>query len=493
MPSINIQTSQGTKTINFTGNPPTPQDIDQISQQNGWQSAQQSGGPPSPSPSPTTTQPPSVTTGIGQELVGGLKGAVNTAQGLSNLGQQALGQTVGRAVNFAMGKGNTPAPVAASPLPKAASTPSNTFQKVGFGAEQVGEFLAPGGAEEDAAKATGKVLEEAPKIVQTAAKLGTKALTSAATMAGLTSAQEGSTKDIKQSATIGGALSLLSAPIQKLIEKVPETAWGSILKRTPAVVVKNPDLEADAAKTGLVGMTRQSILDKAGSEITNIETSLDSIIKQAKGDISTSKLSEYVKPLRDAYSRIPGEEGSVKAIDGVLESLQNKGEKISVQDAQQLKKDIYQHIAKSYGKGLMEISPITEAQKQIARGLKTEIQNIVPEIKGLNEKWAVYNGIQEAIDKTLARQTGKGVAGTGVGLYDLLTAGIGESAFGPVGGLLGGAASKAVASPAVLSGVSKLVTYFNDLPPTSKMMFYNGLKGIISQGVKQLSTSTSPK
>lgn len=431
---------------------------------------------------------------MGNVGMGILKGTAKTITGGESLIQGGL-NAVTQPLEKLTNQGYSQQTATANQVFGPALTDKGTAQKVGDVAAQIGQFFIPGDAEEDAVEGIGKIgkgLGWTDKTID-AAKLGVKALTSAGIMSGISSVQQGSLKGALGQGIVGAGISLLSAPVAALIDKIPETAWSSILKRTPAVVVKDPDLEEEAAKTGLMGVSRQSILDKAGAEITNIEQAIDAIVKDAKGDIPISKIKSYVQPLIDAYNRIPGEESSVKAIQGVLDSLDEKqGETISVQDAQQLKKDIYQHIAKSYGKGLMEISPDTEAQKQIARGLKTELENLIPEIHDLNQQHAVYNGIQEALDRTIARGTGKGIAGTGVGLYDLLTAGIGEVAGGPWVALGASAGKKALESPAVLSGISAAINYFNDLSPTARMMFYNGLKGVISQGIKGLSSSATP-
>ncbi len=331
-----------------------------------------------------------------------------------------------------------------------------------------------------------KALEGAPKVVQTLGKLGAKAATSAATTGGITAAQGGSAQDVKNAAILGGVAAPISEGISSLIKNAPKTLWSNLLKRTPTEALKNPTLTEDAAKTGLTGMTRSSISAQAGEKIKQLEIALDDTLSGVKGKISTQKVAGYVKELKDAYKTIPGETSAVSSINSTLEDLTRK-KSLSVQDAQQLKKNIYQHIAKSYGKGLMEISPTTEAQKQIARGLKTELEKVAPEIKGINKQMAVYGGIKKALDKTIARQEGKGIAGTGVGLYDLLSGGIGESiglATGhPLLGIGTIAAKKTAESPAVLSGTSKILKYFDTLSPTKRMLFYQGIKGLTARGI----------
>lgn len=407
--------------------------------------------------------------------IGVLKGIANTANNASKFGQKALQKITGIDQEVAS-------------LNPELTTPTSTAQKIGFGAEQIAEFFLPGGVVVKGTKAVegAKAVSKLPKAVQGLAKLGARAGLEGASAAGVTALQGGDTKDIKTAGVLGAGFSVAAKPIEKLIQKLPETAWTSILKRTPSEAAKNPKLTEQATKTGLTGFSRQSIANKADKAIQAIEVSLDDLLSKSKGTVNTAKVAGYLGDLRTAYASIPGEQASVKAIDDIasqlFESFKN-GKPLSLVQANQLKRNIYGMIAKSYGKGMLEVPAKTEAQKLIAAGLKREVEKIIPEVKSLNQRQAVYIQVKKALDKTIARTEGKGIAGTGIGLYDLLLGGIGTGAGAATGNPLLGlgfvAAKKTAESPLVLSGTAKLLTYFNELSPTKRLLFYNALQGLV--------------
>jgi hypothetical protein len=301
-------------------------------------------------------------------------------------------------------------------------------------------------------------------------------------------------KQATKSAIVGGAtmgaLDLAGKGISKVINKIPETAWSSILKRTPTVASKNPQLEKQLSKTGVIGTSRSSLSNKFGKEIQNIELNISGVLEGKEGNIPTKNIISNLESLKKTYSQIPGEESSVSAIENIQKELISKyGENIDRIVGNNLKKNIYQLIQNSYKKGLLEIPAKTESQKIIARSLKQEIEKIAPETIPLNQREAIFVQAKKAIDKTIARQTGKGVLGTGIGGYDILT-GIGSGLFtgNPVVALGAIGAKKLGESPAVLStvsaGATKLIDIFNDLSPTQKVLFYTGLRGLVTESSK---------
>lgn len=373
-----------------------------------------------------------------------------------------------------------------------------TAENIGKIGEQIAEFFIPAGAVAEAGKATEAGIDALKfgKTATSALKLGATSAIGAGEAAGITAVQGGNTKDIKTAGVVGAVFPAIAKALDFIVQKVPETAWSSILKRTSVDVAKNPKLPAQAAKTGLTGLSRQAIANKAEKAIQSIEVSLDDLLSNSKGTISTAKVAGYLNGVRGAYASIPGEENSVKVIDSIASQLLErfkKGESMTPLEANQLKRDIYQVIAKSYGRGVFEIPAKTEAQKLVALGLKQEIEKVIPEAKTLNQKQAVYLQIKKALDKTIARSQGKGLAGTGVGLYDLLTGGIAETAGlatgHPLAGLGAIAAKKSAESPAVLSSVSKLFNFFNQLSPTKKLLFYQALKALTLKGTAGISGS----
>lgn len=147
-------------------------------------------------------------------------------------------------------------------------------------------------------------------------------------------------KSLKEAgiSTAGGAvLGLATKGIGNAISKAPETAWSSILKRTPTAAVKNPELEKAAAQQGIVGMSRESISGTLGKKIQQIELQIDDILNTKSGNIPTWSVAEKLRGLHDAYSKIPGETETAKAIIGIADDFLGKGKTITVQEANKLK------------------------------------------------------------------------------------------------------------------------------------------------------------
>lgn len=110
-----------------------------------------------------------------------------------------------------------------------------------------------------------------------------------------------------------------------------------------------------------------------------IQNSTATIDKQAAG-----------RHLQDTLNKFANQVDSAADLDAIRSTwsrfLQNpliKGEQIPVQTAQDLKQGTYKILAKKYGQ---VGSADTEAQKAIARGLKDEIANAVPEVGPLNSR-----------------------------------------------------------------------------------------------------------
>jgi len=424
---------------------------------------------------------------IGNLGIGALKGAGHTIASIGELGAKALspidkltgakpiqsGDTE-KSLNYLSGSQNS-------------LTPTNTAQKVGSTLEQVGEFFVPGKWISEATKGL-EVANDASKIKKFLS-LGSRAIVEGASNASIAAAQGGDKQQVATTGLVSAALPVFSKAMSSIIEKVPETAWSAILKRTPLAAIKNPLLSKQASDSGIIAATRKGVLSQAQQGIQAIEVTLDDLLSKSSKIIDGNKVAGYLDDLSSAYSGIPGEGSSVDVIQNIANEIRAKGS-IAVKDANQLKRDIYDIVANTYGKGMLEVPAKREAQKLIAYGIKKEIENVLPETIPLNAKQAVFIQIKDAIKKTIARNEGKGIAGSGVGLYDLLTGGIGTAigtaSGNPLLGIGAVALKKTAESPAVLSSVSALAEYFNKLSPTKKLLFYDFLRSVTGDAASKL-------
>lgn len=131
---------------------------------------------------------------------------------------------------------------------------------------------------------------------------------------------------------------------------------------------------------------------------------LNTLLSQAPGDINplrvASRLSDTARKFANQVNPTSDLEAISKAGEEFLEhpALAAKGT-LSVPEAQALKTGTYQQLAGKYG----ELSSAsTEAQKSLARGLKEEIETLVP---GAKDKNAYQSALMAARDAVSRRVT----------------------------------------------------------------------------------------
>lgn len=155
--------------------------------------------------------------------LGVVKGAGSTLTHIGEMGQSVLDQTVGRLMNHGE-KPQDQHPDATKTIDEAL-TPRGTAQDIGFGAEKIGEFLIPGGAEADAANLASKGVDALNLGSKStiAAKLASKSVISGVTNTGVAALQGSSAKDIKNTGLISAAF-----PIAGFVAKGLGKVGGAI-------------------------------------------------------------------------------------------------------------------------------------------------------------------------------------------------------------------------------------------------------------------------
>lgn len=435
-----------------------------------------------PAPVPTPTPQPGILQKVGNTIsdlgTGVAKGVASTLAGAAQLGEKAILRPLDKILPGQRITSDNQTAVQDLGINQAIE-PTNTAQKVGKFGEQVAEFFIPAG---EVAKA-GKVLDtlfEGSKI----ARVATKAALEGAVAGGQTAAQQG---EVNKGTAVAGLSSAILAPVMEglsaISKKMPATLWKNVLDRTPTSIAKNPALESQVADAGLMG-TRNQILSQAQKNIQSIEVTLDDILSSQTQKVSGSNIAGYLDDLKKSYSVIPGETASVDTISKIQEEMAAKGD-LSLVEANGLKREIYKLISKSYGKGTLEIPAKTEAQKGVARGIKEEIEKLVPEVKDLNARQGIFLQVDKALQRVKNKKPA-GVLGSGVGMYDLLLGGFGGLAKGGPAGLALVGTKHAADSAIVRTGAAKLIKLLNDVSPTKKALIYSTLKGLTSQGSQVL-------
>jgi len=179
---------------------------------------------------------------VPQMSLGVAKGAGSTLAGASSLGEKTL-KGIGRIItpkSMEEKLGFAKSPTGAESLGlQEKLKPTNTAQKIGFGVEQVGEFLVPGATSLKVGKAIqgARTLAGTPKLAKVAGLAG-RSLTEAGLFGGQTALQQGEIGDeAKRAALLGGAfpvvgtgLKIVGQGIKKSTPKVAEKIINSMIK-----------------------------------------------------------------------------------------------------------------------------------------------------------------------------------------------------------------------------------------------------------------------
>lgn len=197
-------------------------------------------------------------------------------------------------------------------------------------------------------------------------------------------------------AVVGGALPGLAKFGGVVGNKLEQLARGGAESLMQSAI--KPTLKQLA--NGDAGVAVRTLLDygisptKAGVEklrglIDDLNTQVSDKISNSTATIPKTSVLQRLADVKTAFGNQVSPTADLAAIDRVgddfLAHPLYPGPDLPVQAAQELKQGTYKTLAKKYGQlGGAE----TEAQKGLARGLKEEISNAVPEVAGLNAEEA---------------------------------------------------------------------------------------------------------
>lgn len=177
--------------------------------------------------------------------------------------------------------------------------------------------------------------------------------------------------------------------------------YKSAFKITENDLKKKPDLIKDFLSERISGISARSVASKADATVNALESKLDDLIKTATKEGKTISKDSVTKATDDLVkfyenSLFPEYAQVVKA---KVAQFTKRGA-ITVADAQELKKNTYQILRKEYGK---LSGPDSEASKQLARGLKEEIERVIPEVKNaaINKKLAIYGKARDLMERQI--------------------------------------------------------------------------------------------
>lgn len=346
--------------------------------------------------------------------VGVLKGAGSTVMGLGELGSRGLeagyNQTIGRLTGDKAYEGSE----MARDVKQEYLTPEGTAQKVGFGTEQLAEFLIPSGAAAKSARiaegVAGKVASKLPKLAETAKKAvpyiddAVKLVGQAGEDVAKTIAQRGKVDEEAAKAGLysaGGQLAgdLIGKGLQAGAEVIASRTIPSTVTELARDVKQARSLGRAVLDTG-ISITRKGLGEKLSGKVRQLATTVDGLVDdfvQANPGVKTNATDVANKIMssldegqitRD-LELIPTDYDPVrKAIGDQLERLVQKypGD-LDLNQVQKLKKELGPGLEKAY-KAILErpIKIDKYATKSFQESLASIVEQAVPAVKPINKK-----------------------------------------------------------------------------------------------------------
>lgn len=325
--------------------------------------------------------------------IGALKGVGNTAFGLGKLVRDYT--PIGRISDAIM-------PGAFDQRPDEI-TPQNTAQRVGFTAEQVGEFFVPGGS---ASK-----LAQVPKA------------------AGITMAQTGAPMDAGVSgaitAVVPGAKTAqrVSKALRTSAEKTEAQALGATKEWAKSEASK---LAPEMLARGVRG-SREAMLEQAKAQSKVIGQAMDDVIADAaaRGTIVDGNTArQSIQAARKALMvptaigtgpaiAIEGSQAAIKKLDRLDKFVERLGPAIPIEQAQRVKVAWDKIVSKAGLYGPKATASATDnaeawAIREAAGSFRKLIADASPDLATLNKEFAFWGGLRNVLKETQKRTQAQG-------------------------------------------------------------------------------------
>ncbi len=349
---------------------------------------------------------------IGSAGIGALKGVGSTLLGISELGQKTLGkgivepiykgitgQDMGLDESIAQGQA----------IREKYLTPKGTAQSVGFGAEQLGEFIVPGGVAVKGAKAATQIATKAPTGLKTVTRLGGRAATEATSAAGVTAAQTGGdVEEMKKNAAFGAAVPVVGSALGVTSRAIkgrfdPAGIINSLIKPLSKDFSYGKNPGRAVADEGIIAKDLEELAQKISERRSVAGQKIQAILSHPENQMKRIDLSDVLAPIDEAIVRarrspktnaalISRLEDTKKDLMGVVTDISGN-EKItrsltdlSPSQATELKRDIGD-ITKFTGNA-SDDKAVNMALKKVYGSTKERINKAVPEVAPLNERYA---------------------------------------------------------------------------------------------------------
>lgn len=240
-------------------------------------------------------------------------------------------------------------------------------------------------------------------------------------------------------ALLGMSGELAGAGIQgigKGVKGLGNKFMNSAIGTTKKQIKQGKNLAEELIKRKVFG-TAKGLQQKAGSKLSELEKSLQAILKDKPFPArASSAIDEVTELLAKPEYQAAGEGSARKGIQGVLDDFVAKfktgGEfaqrPMSLSDANIEKRGLYKAAKKAYDVVGSEMAPSRkEAQKALARGLRKSIEEAEPAVKPLNKELGLYGQLDNLMDDKIAKGA----------LNNLMKFGMSDIAYGGAPAMMG--------------------------------------------------------
>jgi hypothetical protein len=365
---------------------------------------------------------------FGQTLLGVAKGAASTLAGAASVGEKIL-QAPLRAVGM-----RVPEKSAVQEMGlQEKLAPTTTGQKLGFGVEQAGEFLIPGGVSTKIGKAT-EAIAKGGKFVKGLTKLGARSAAEAGVVGGQSLIQSGGdTGEALTGAIIGGSIPVAGKVIKGLGKGIKTIGTASLGKTTGAgrVAIQeaytNPNVIKFAREAGAEGAEglQTKALDEAkkASKTLRERASLEYSGQLEKIKVGKQNLDEAALSLRNQADSLVSKDGfDIRPVQKV-DALGNKindwdfskstiTEKSEV--AKKVLNDVYSWTDWSpkgldiLKKRLFDFAKDARGSKaevlvnDLAHNLDKSLKKLIPDYEKMTAKWRKWKDLEDELNNTLS-------------------------------------------------------------------------------------------
>jgi len=350
---------------------------------------------------------PGIMENLGQVAVGAGKGALSTLTGISSLTERGLKTVLPRQAEKFLGL-EPDKTVAETIIPEKYRTPEGTAQQIGFGAEQIAEFLVPASKIAKVEKLTIEAIKGAkalPSLAKKVLPLASRMGTEAVAFGGQRALQKGKIDDdVKTTAIIGGLFPVPGIAISKtkgLLKSFGEKIQQTVIRPT-ARDLKNGFKISNVNKYNLGG-SLQETMTKTHIKLNELTNKLTSLLKISDKKVNLNQVfQETTDEINRQKTRYFGDIGANNRVlnslkDELTQAIGKKGI-VDLVQATYIKRGAGTKGAWSFGRFEPDSSATEIVYNVFYNKLKTAIERAAsPGIKEINKQISELIPISNAV------------------------------------------------------------------------------------------------